>query len=198
MESEQKFEFINNNQKQIKLTNGNGIELITNTNNGSIITKQQEENNITINNDKIKLPYAFIVDNGGFINLLETHVRFFNERTNVKQIILCSSFNHKINDFYDKLYLPNNSFKKLTYKWDLNPNFTNEWYEKIKKNMGEVYKSELDLIRDESEIKEENKSVIKSFRLEGEFLSRVSNRLFQIDKNWSDYLRGLIEKDLND
>lgn len=191
--------FSTNNKSEIQLYNDNCVTLISNSRNSRIKTKFQESNDI---DNKKELPYAFIVDNAAFVDHLKMDVEFFRNSTNVKQIILCSAFNNKINDFYDDYYTlkrVEKDFIRLTYKWDLNPNFTQEWYDNIIKSLGEKHKSEVDLVRNEQlikELEEKNKSIVKTFRMEGDFLNKTSQRLLQLDKNWSDYVRDLINKDL--
>ena len=195
------------NKKEIKLNNGNHIFLISNVkNNGwsisnKIRTKFSESSDLI---NKENLPYALIVDNAAYIDNLNYDISFFMDNTNVKQIILCSAFNDKINYFYDNIHSQagdTNAFKAFTYKWNLNPRFNNSgWYESMKHMNPNGYKAEIDLERTyyDIKIKEKNKSEIKPIRFDNEMLNGVGKRLVQTDKNLSDYIRSLIEKDLKE
>lgn len=174
--------FITNNSKHIKLTNGNEIKLLGNSLIGIDPTKT----------------YSFIIDNAAFIdNINELIGGFINGGVN--QILLTSSKTIKENQFYNTIFINQNSlFNKINIDWKLNPNFTSEWYDKTKRLYGDnvdMFNCEINLWDVKDTSTKVNKNRIINVRLTDDLLAKISNKLIEQDISLSEYLRNLINKD---
>ena len=174
-------DFIVDNKRELTIENGNRI----------MVKPPSPEATKSFVIDEI------IIDNVNYVNTLESLFSCIipTINTNSSKIILISS-GRPVNEFLKKLFLPSNdNFVKKTITWEMNPTRGKEWYDNMKKDLGEdLVRSEIDLI-DIDEKPKIKKSV--SFRLETDLLETMKTKLKYENISLSDYLRNLIKEDLS-
>ena len=103
------------------------------------------------------------------------------------------------NQFFQKLYFFDNGFKKLKYHYSLNPiRYSIEKIQDLKSNFinhQADWDQEMELIFPEIQIKQ-NKGNLLQVRVSDDLYSKIGKCLIEKDCTLSDYLRKLIEKDL--
>jgi len=99
--------------------------------------------------------------------------------------------------FFTKLATEDNNYKKLKYHYTLNPiRFNPENIKMIRKNISneKLWQEEMELKF--IEVDKPNKRNIVQFRIPDTLYNDVAKRLMELDCSLSDYMRRLIEKDL--
>lgn len=182
-----------NNQLSIKLSNNNEIRIISDINSLQLPDKMKDNES---QKDKDYV-YGLIIDNAAYAKDLDRLLKDFIT-IDLEQIILISNKRLEANIFNDDIFKnPNNSFYKKTINWRLNPNFTDEWYENIKKGFGhdlDKFSCEIDLI--DIPLKQTNKENIINVRLDNESMNKISSKLIERDITLSEYIRTLIKNDI--
>lgn len=175
--------FITNNSSNIKLSNNNEIFLIV----GKHIKNFDEDRT-----------YSLVVDNAVYVEDLNELISKFMCKK-VKQIILASNKISSYNQFYNTIFINQNSiFSKHNIDWKLNPKFNGQWYDKTKLLYGNEndFNCEINLWDVEPKIEKTNaKNRIINVRLDDELLAKVSKKLINEDVSLSEYIRNLINND---
>ena len=99
--------------------------------------------------------------------------------------------------FFNKLVTEDNQYKKLKYHYTLNPiRFNPENIKSIRQHMSneKLWQEEMELKF--VEVDKPNKRNIVQFRVPDTLYNDVAKRLMELDCSLSDYMRRLIEKDL--
>lgn len=133
-------------------------------------------------------------------NSKETFSGFISELMTNGQIIAVSTPNGTKDEFYDT-FVNKPKFSKRKVTWRDNPRYDKEWAENMRKNLGSelAYKEQIEAaFIDHDEYKEQKKkSNLIQVRLDDEMMKQIGYRLIEKDTNISNYIRGLIDKDIN-
>jgi hypothetical protein len=103
-------------------------------------------------------------------------------------------------DFFHKIWsdaeTDKNNFKSINFHWSDFPGRDIEWYENMKKVLNyneQKISQELDA---QFVVHKDNKQKTISLRITEDLYSKIGSKLVETDKNFSEYVRELIVKDL--
>lgn len=186
-----KNDLINDNQNTLTLVNGNTLRIFPSTPDAFC--------SYSINGLLIMDEVAFIKRFKELYSIIVPTI------SNKCRVIIASTPNGI--DFFHRLYdyamTGKNLFKVLFVNYKDNPKFNNDnWFNQMCKDLGDPKRIKVELLGEfisgleyETLKKPKDKQII--FRVNDEVMSKIGEKLIELDVSISDYIRGLINKDLN-
>ena len=175
--SQSNLNFSIDTKKELRLSNGNSVIGITNT-----------------DGFRGRATNIIIIDNAAFIHDLEQiYAALIPTMKTSTAVHLVSSANG-INYFH-RILTGHNGFKKNYYHYSLNSRYTPESIEHFKQLMDDrSWKQEMEM--QFFNPLQTNRTRVLQVRVNGETYIEVAKRLIELDVNLSEYLHNLINKDL--